>query len=99
MSGYRIDRQRGWSPSNLKNMRRIAEVWPTPDEFGQQPVGRLPWGHVVVLLERLQSRGERDWYAARAAQDGWSRAVLEHQIKANVRSALGGAPTNSHRYI
>lgn len=86
--------QRGWSPSNLKNMRRIAEVWPTLEEFGQQPVGRLPWGHVVVLLERLESREERDWYAARAAQDGWSRAVLEHQIKAGLRSALGAAPTN-----
>lgn len=34
--------QRGWSPSNLKNMRRIAEVWPTVGELGQQAVGRLP---------------------------------------------------------
>lgn len=86
--------QHGWSPSNLKNMRRIAEAWPTAAEFSQQPVGRLPWGHVVVLLERLGTREERDWYAARAAEDGWSRAVLEHQIKADLRRAVGAAPTN-----
>ncbi|MFE9235251.1 PDDEXK nuclease domain-containing protein [Cellulosimicrobium funkei] len=86
--------QRGWSPSNLKNMRRIAEVWPTAEEFGQQAVGRLPWGHVVVLLERLESREARDWYAASAAEYGWSRAVLEHQIKADLRRAVGAAPTN-----
>lgn len=86
--------QRGWSPSNLKNMRRISEAWPTLEDFGQQPVGQLPWGHVIVLLERLRTREERDWYAARAAENGWSRNVLEHQIKVGLRDALGAAPTN-----
>ncbi|MFS0700067.1 YhcG family protein [Cellulomonas sp. 179-A 4D5 NHS] len=86
--------QRGWSPSNLKNMRRTAEAWPTLEEFGQQAVGRLPWGHVVVLLERLNTRAERDWYAARAAEEGWTRAVLEHHVATNLRTALGAAPTN-----
>jgi predicted nuclease of restriction endonuclease-like (RecB) superfamily len=86
--------QRGWSASNLKNMRRIAEVWPTPEDFGQQAVGRLPWGHVVVLLERLDTREERDWYAAEAAENGWTRGVLELQIRSGLRAALGAAPTN-----
>ncbi|WP_051028418.1 PDDEXK nuclease domain-containing protein [Cellulosimicrobium cellulans] len=86
--------QRGWSRSNLLYMRRAAEAWRTEDEFVQQPVGRLPWGHVTVLLDRLTTREERDWYAARAAEYGWSRAVLEHQIKADLRRAVGAAPTN-----
>lgn len=86
--------QRGWSPSNLKNMRRVAEVWPTLEEFGQRPVGRLPWGHVITLLERLSTRDERDWYAAEAAENGWTRPVLEYQIKFRRRDALGAAPTN-----
>jgi len=86
--------QRGWSASNLKNMRRVAEAWPTLEEFGQQPVGRLPWGHVVLLLERLDERTERDWYAAAAAEHGWSRGVLELQIRSGLRTALGAAPTN-----
>ncbi|QJW35057.1 PDDEXK nuclease domain-containing protein [Cellulosimicrobium protaetiae] len=86
--------QRGWSPSNLKNMRRVAEVWPTLEEFGQRPVGRLPWGHVITLLERLTTRDERDWYAAEAAENGWTRPVLEYQIKFRRRHVLGAAPTN-----
>lgn len=86
--------QRGWSSTNLKNMRRIAEAWPTLEEFGQQPVGQLPWGHVVVLLERLDSRAERDWYAGEAAQNGWTRGVLELQIRSGLITALGAAPTN-----
>jgi predicted nuclease of restriction endonuclease-like (RecB) superfamily len=81
--------QRGWSRSNLLYMRRAAETWPTEEEFVHHVGGRLPWRHVTVLLDRLETREERDWYAARAMEDGWSRAVLEHQVKANLRSAVG----------
>jgi len=86
--------QRGWSRSNLLYMRRAAEAWPTEEEFVHHVGGRLPWRHVTVLLDRLKTREERDWYAASAAEYGWSRAVLEHQIKADLRRAVGAAPTN-----
>ena len=33
---------RGFSPANLKYMRRFAEAWPTEDAIGQRPVGQLP---------------------------------------------------------
>ncbi len=75
-------------------MRRIAEVWPSEDEFVPQAVGQMPWGHVRVLLDRLSTREERDWYAAKAVADGWSRNVLEHFIKVDLRHQLGSAPTN-----
>lgn len=86
--------QRGWSRSNLLYMRRAAEVWPTEDEFVQHVAGRLPWTHIHVLLDRLETREERDWYAARAAEEGWTRGVLELQIRSRLRDALGAAPTN-----
>ena len=66
--------QRGWSRSNLLYMRRAAEAWPTEEEFVHHVGGRLPWRHVTVLLDRLKTREERDWYAASAAEYGWSRA-------------------------
>lgn len=59
-------------------MRKVAEVWTEEAEIAQHAVGRLPWGHITVLLDRLDTRDDRDWYAARAADEGWSRAVLEH---------------------
>jgi len=43
-------------------------------------VGQLPWGHVRVLLDKLTTRQERDWYAAAANEYGWSRDVLVHQV-------------------
>jgi predicted nuclease of restriction endonuclease-like (RecB) superfamily len=86
--------QRGWSRTNLLYMRRAAEVWLTEDEFVHHVGGLLPWRHVTVLLDRLDTREERDWYAARAAAEGWKRSVLEHFIKGGLMSQLGAAPTN-----
>ena len=75
-------------------MRQAAEVWPIEAEFVQRSVARLPWGHITILLGKLDTRAERDWYAERAAENGWTRNVLEHHIKVNLRTALGAAPTN-----
>lgn len=84
--------QRGWSRSNLLDMRRTAEVWPTEDEFVPRSVGQPPWGHVVTLLDRLNTRGERDWYAARAAENGWTRAVADYRgLPSDARAALPSA--------
>lgn len=43
---------KGFSPTNLKYMRRFAEECPERS-FGQQAADQLPWFHVVVLLTRL----------------------------------------------
>lgn len=84
---------RGLSRSNLKYMRQMASVWPRT-AIGQQPVGRLPWGHITVLLDKLDSLDERNWYAARAAEHGWSRNVLAHQIAGELHRRIGAAPSN-----
>jgi len=86
--------QQGWSPSNLRYMRRVARVWPTEDEFLHHVGGELPWRHITVLLDRLSTREDRDWYAARAVAEGWKRSVLEHFIKVGLKEQIGAAPTN-----
>ncbi len=88
--------QRGFSRRNLQYMRALAAAWPSASvqEFVQQPVAHLPWGHVTVLLARLDSLEERTWYAQRAVEHGWSRAVTEHQIMGGLRERTGAAPSN-----
>ncbi|WP_407671888.1 PDDEXK nuclease domain-containing protein [Oerskovia douganii] len=86
--------QRGWSRRNLLYMRSVAQAWPDGEAFVQQAVAQLPWGHVTVLLSRLDDATERDWYAAQAAGHGWSRAVLENQIASKVHQRIGAAPSN-----
>lgn len=85
---------KGFSLSSLKYMRSFAAVWDGPGPIGQQAVGQLPWGHITVLLDKLDSHQARDWYAAKAVQNGWSRAVLEHHILTRLYTRTGAAPNN-----
>jgi predicted nuclease of restriction endonuclease-like (RecB) superfamily len=91
--------ERDWSRWNLLYMRSVAQTWPDGAAFVQQPVAQLPWGHVTVLLARLDDTAERDWYAAQAAEHRWSRAVLENQIASNVHQRIGAAPSNFGEHL
>ena len=84
---------KGFSPRNLKYMRAFAQAWPDA-EFVQQAVALLPWGHNLVLLERLDTPEERRWYAAKAVEHNWSRNVLNMQIETRLLVRSGAAVTN-----
>ncbi len=83
---------RGLSQRNLVYMRTFAAAF--PGEITQQPVARLPWGHVTVLLDKLDDQAQREWYAAAAAEHGWSRNVLLNQIIGRLHLRAGAAPSN-----
>jgi predicted nuclease of restriction endonuclease-like (RecB) superfamily len=55
----------GFRRTNIYAMRAFATGWPA-DAIVRQPVGQLPWGHIIMLLEKLQARQDRDWYATKA---------------------------------
>lgn len=38
-----------------------------------RPVAQLPWGHNVILIEKVKHPAERLWYAQAALGHGWSR--------------------------
>ncbi|MET2012959.1 PDDEXK nuclease domain-containing protein [Microbacterium chocolatum] len=85
---------RGFSESNLRYARRLAEAWPSEDTIRQQPVGELPWSHTIQLLDKLDDQHLRDWYAAEDVRNGWSRSVLQHQIATRLHERVGAAPSN-----
>lgn len=84
---------KGFSPRNLKYMRAFAQAWPDA-EFVQQAVAQLPWGHNLVLLDRLNTPAERCWYAAGAIEHNWSRNVLNIHIETRLLERSGKAVTN-----
>jgi predicted nuclease of restriction endonuclease-like (RecB) superfamily len=84
----------GLSASNVKYMRRMAAASPKGLLIGQQPVDQLAWGHVTVLLDKLDDAETRDWYAAQAVEHGWSRNVLLNQIKNQTHRRIGAAASN-----
>ena len=83
----------GLRRSSIYYMRAFAAAWPR-DAIVQQPAGRLPWGHVMVLLDKVEDPRTRDWYAAAADAHGWSRNILLNQIMSRAHERIGAAPSN-----
>jgi predicted nuclease of restriction endonuclease-like (RecB) superfamily len=83
----------GFSRRSLKYMRSFAGEWPD-ESIVQQVAAQLPWGHHMVLLDRIKNRTTREWYLQSAVEHGWSRNVLVHQISSRLHKRQGKALTN-----
>jgi len=57
-------------------------------------VASLPWGHNIVLMQKVKEVDARLLYARAALEHGWSRAVLTHQIETQLHRRKGKAITN-----
>ena len=57
-------------------------------------IGQLPWSHNTVVLDKLPSVEERLFYVQKCLQNGWSKAVLVHQIESDLFNRQGKAITN-----
>jgi predicted nuclease of restriction endonuclease-like (RecB) superfamily len=89
---------KGFSARNLKYMRAFADAWPD-EQFVQQVAAQMPWFHNCVLLDKLSAPDEREWYARKTIENGWSRSILVHQIDTNLRQRLGSAQSNFERTL
>jgi predicted nuclease of restriction endonuclease-like (RecB) superfamily len=56
-----------------------------------QLAAKLPWGHHMVLLDRLKDGVSREWYLRVSVEHGWSRNVLPHHISTQLREREGKA--------
>lgn len=83
----------GFSPRNLKYMRRFASEWPDR-EFVQRTAAQIPWRSNQLLLDKLNSQEIRCWYAKQTAENGWSRDILSLQIESRLHERQGKAPNN-----
>lgn len=84
---------KGFSPQNLKYMKRFAEEY-APNEISQQAVDQLAWGHIVVLLYEVKDSLERQFYVQKSIEYGWSRSLLSMQIETKLYQREGKAITN-----
>ncbi|SRR6266699_125979 len=84
---------KGFSPRNLQYMRTFAEAYPD-EQFTQQAVAQIPWGHHTVLLDKVTDPEQRMWYNQQTLEHAWSRNVLAHQIETDLYGRKGKAITN-----
>ncbi len=71
----------GFSERNVWNMRRLYEEYKNKP-FLQQLVAEIPWGHNLLIMEKVFDNKEREYYVKSSRDLGWSRNVLLNQIKA-----------------
>ncbi|NIJ55453.1 PDDEXK nuclease domain-containing protein [Dyadobacter arcticus] len=71
----------GVSLRNLWNMKRFYERYYQADTKLLQAVAVLPWGHNVLLLDKLQLLEAVGFYASETLSKGWSRDLLLNAIK------------------
>ncbi len=96
----------GFSLRNIWRMRKLFLAYskevknlaqPARDLDGEnlpQAVAEIPWGHNIVLIEKIKDPGQRLWYAQKTIEHGWSRVVLTHQIESDLYKRQGKALTN-----
>lgn len=76
----------GLSPRNLWDMKRFYERYYLTDPKLRQLVAVLPWGHNLLLINKIQSLKAVSYYANEAVTKGWSRDLLLNAIKMDIYS-------------
>lgn len=79
---------RGFEARNLSRMVKFAQAFPSA-EIVTTLSSKLSWSHLVTVVG-LKTQKARQFYALRAAQDGWSVRELAQQIERETfeRSAI-----------
>lgn len=84
----------GYSRANLYRMRSFFLAYPDENTIVAQAVRQIPWGHNVLLLQRVKDPEQRLWYAQQVSIQGWTRPDLEKNIKNALYDRQGKAITN-----
>lgn len=84
---------KGFSRTNISYMVQFAKEYPEI-EIIQQLVGQIPWGHNLILIQRLNTKEERLWYVKKIIENGWSRNTLSIWVDSDLYRRQGKAITN-----
>ena len=83
-------------------MRQWYQFW--EKAIGQQAVALLensifsiPWGHNIVIITKCKKIETALFYVGKTVENGYSRAVLVHQIESGLHLRVAGAISNFER--
>jgi predicted nuclease of restriction endonuclease-like (RecB) superfamily len=89
---------KGFSERSLGYMLRLAKEYPILQQaaakLATQQVFSIPWGHQMLLMDKIKEVETRFWYMQQTLQNGWSRDVLASMIKSKTFERQGAAITN-----
>ena len=64
------------------------------DAVLQQLVAKLPWGHNLLLIQKLKDSELRQWYMKQNIENGWSRITLARMIENSLHERQGQTLNN-----
>ena len=95
---------KGFSPRNLRYMKRFYELFPVNAAILPQLVAELPpceglfsipWGHIRTIIDKCHgSREKAEFYIRKTVENGWSRAVLLNYLDGGLYERQGRAVNN-----
>ncbi len=83
----------GFSVRNLKYMKKFYLEY-KDDELMQQFVAQVPWGHNIILMEKIKEMEMRKIYIEGILKNGWGRSMLSIQIKNGYHLRIGASNNN-----
>jgi predicted nuclease of restriction endonuclease-like (RecB) superfamily len=90
----------GWSRTTLMYCRKLAELFPDRVSFVQQAVGQMPWGSVVLLLNKHgDDSATLTWYAKQTVDRHLSRKALSELVASRAHERQGAAQSNFHEVL
>jgi predicted nuclease of restriction endonuclease-like (RecB) superfamily len=95
---------KGFSERNIKFMVQFYKEYGADAVIGKQHVSQfedmkrlvyqIPWGHNILLMQKIKDNSIRFWYMAQIIQNGWSRDTLGLMIKSEIHERQGSSTTN-----
>lgn len=89
---------KGFSVSNLKFCKLFYNYFSirsqVENEMAENLIVKLPWGHIKIIITKIKSHTEAEFYTKQTIENNWSRDILDLQIKSNLYQRQGKSITN-----
>lgn len=89
---------KGFSLRNIQFMVQFAREY-QDIEIVKQVVSQIPWGHNILIIQKISNIEIRLWYAKKTIENGWSRNVLMHWLDSALHERQGKALTNFNQTL
>ena len=85
-----IDKSRKYDVISAQAVAKLGNK----NDICQHYTLKLTWGHNIALIEKIKDKKIRQLYAEAAIKNGWSRNILELQIKSEYHKRIGKSANN-----
>lgn len=85
---------KGFSRRNLYAIRQWFLFYSQKYQFVPQVVAQIPWGHNRLIISKVKSIDEAEFYCNEVAKHGWNRDTLQIRIDNNLFIKMGKSVNN-----